>query len=63
MSPTWKAWLAGAANVSLSAVTSGGVAQFVGVGWKKSLIIAAASAFMSFGKWFQQHPLPGADQK
>jgi hypothetical protein len=60
MSP-WKRWFIGAANALISGVTSGGMAQFVGVGAKKSLIIAGGSAFVSFCKYFAQHPLPGAD--
>lgn len=61
MNPTWKHWLSGAGNAILSGVTSGGMAQFVGVGWRKSLMIAGASAFVSFSKWFAQNPLPGAN--
>lgn len=59
MSETWKQWLTGAANAVLSALTSGGVAGYVGVGWKKALLIAGGSAVVSFGKWLVQHPLPG----
>jgi hypothetical protein len=61
MNVTWKRWLTGAANAAISGVTSGGVAQGLGVGVRNSLIIAGASAFASFCKWFAQHPLPGAD--
>lgn len=62
MNPTWKAWLTGAANAVISGLTGGGVAVGVGVGWQKSLIIAGGCAFGSFGKWFAQHPLPGAPE-
>jgi hypothetical protein len=60
MSDKWKQWLSGAANAVLSAVTSGGLAGYLGVGWKKALLIAGGSALMSFGKYLAQHPLPGA---
>ena len=59
MNQTWKAWLTGAGNAVLSALTSGGLSVYVGVGWKKALLIAGGSALMSFGKWIAQHPLPG----
>jgi hypothetical protein len=61
ISVTWKRWFASAGNAALSGVTSGGMAQFVGVDWKHSLMIAGASAFVSFCKWYGQHPLPGAE--
>jgi hypothetical protein len=62
MSVTWKRWFVGSANAALSGIASGGTAQFVGVDLKHSLMIAGASAFVSFCKWYAQHPLPGADQ-
>lgn len=58
----WKQWWIGAANGAISALTSGGIAQFAGVGVKKALLIAAGSLVVSFGKWVAQHPLPGAGQ-
>ena len=61
MNVTWKRWLAGCGNALLSGVTSGGMSQFVGVDFKHSAMIAGASAFVSFCKWFAQHPLPGAE--
>jgi hypothetical protein len=57
----WKRWFAGSANAALSGIASGGMAQFVGIDLKHSLMIAGASAFVSFCKWFAQHPLPGAE--
>jgi len=60
MSPTWKAWLTGAANAALSGVTGGGISAGLGIGWHKALIVAGGCAFVSFSKWFSQHPLPGA---
>ena len=59
MSTTWKVWLVGAANATISGVTAGGASIFVGVEWHKALIIAGAAAYGSFCKWFAQHPLPG----
>ena len=59
MNQVWKQWFTGAANAILSALTSGGISFGVGVSWKKTLLIAAGSAVMSFGKWIAQHPLPG----
>lgn len=57
----WKKWRTGAVNAALSGLTGLGAAQFVGVGWKQSLMIAAGCAYGSFCKWFAQHPLPGAE--
>lgn len=56
----WKQWLIGLANGAISALTSGGMAQFAGVGLRKSLIIAGGSLIVSVGKWIAQHPLPGS---
>ena len=55
----WKTWMKGLLNAMISALTAGGTGVFVGVGWRKALSIAGASAFVSLGKWIAQHPLPG----
>lgn len=55
-----KSWLIGALNALVSGA-AGAVGGFVvGEGWRKALVIAAISAFVSFSKWMAQHPLPGA---
>lgn len=56
----WKSWAIGALNALVSGA-AGAVGGFVvGEGWRKALVIAAISAFVSFSKWMAQHPLPGA---
>jgi len=51
---------------ALNALLSGGFASLgsiaAGITFKQGLIIVGVAAVGSFGKWFMQHPLPGADQ-
>lgn len=56
----WKSWLIGAANALISGAAGAVGGLVVGTGWRKSLVIAAISAFVSLSKWMGQHPLPGA---
>jgi hypothetical protein len=57
----WKRWFVGLANAVLSGLTSGGLSAYLGIGWKKALMVAAASFYVSLQKWLNQHPLPGAE--
>jgi hypothetical protein len=62
MSPTWKAWLTGAANAGISglAVAAGSLAA--GITLKQGAIMVGISVATSMVKWMSQHPLPGAPQ-
>lgn len=57
-----KTWLIGAANALISGAASAVGAGFVGVGFKKAVLIAGVSAVVSLAKWVMQHPVPGAAQ-
>ncbi len=62
MSPNLKAWSIGALNVLLSGAATAVGSLIAGTSLKQGAMIVAASAVMSFTKWFLQNPLPGGTQ-
>jgi hypothetical protein len=67
---TWKRYLVSALNAFVSGATAAAVSGLSARGvagvsniaaWKIAGLTACGAGFVSFVKWYQQHPLPGAE--